>query len=122
MNGYKQIMEVNYSKTQIFDIYNFRMRWTEPQEWGDGESSFASRSDGYRKRKYQGTPLTPSPPHITWIWAWREIRYHHTLTHRLDLYHHLKKLGTNSATRVRAQIYFLHGAGKKVAQFSNCRL
>ena len=42
-----------------------------------------------------------------------------TLTHRLDLYHHLKKLGTNSATRVPAQINVLHGAGEKVAQFSN---
>jgi hypothetical protein len=33
--GTKQFMDVRYSSTQIFDIYQFHVRWAEPLRWND---------------------------------------------------------------------------------------
>lgn len=36
MNGYKMVMNVQFAGTQIFDMYNMRVRWSEPHRWNDG--------------------------------------------------------------------------------------
>lgn len=33
--GTKMVMDVRWSATQIFDYYQFRLRWSEPNDWND---------------------------------------------------------------------------------------
>ena len=39
MQGTKMFMDVKYSHLQIFDIYNFRVRWAGPFNWDDDTAS-----------------------------------------------------------------------------------
>uniref|UniRef100_A0A914V4R0 Uncharacterized protein n=1 Tax=Plectus sambesii TaxID=2011161 RepID=A0A914V4R0_9BILA len=38
MVGTKMVMGVRWSATQVFDIYQFRVRWAEPVDWNDNDN------------------------------------------------------------------------------------
>ena len=38
VQGTKQIMDVRFSATQVFDIYQFHVRWGEPFQWNDEDA------------------------------------------------------------------------------------